>query len=64
MKAQQGYAAQRRAIERNGLPQVRAKRLAQLATEEAAWVAQMETRANVLPELVALTVIRIAELGS
>ena len=54
-----GFAARRRVIERIGLPQVRARRLAQLVTEEAAWDAELSAREHALPELAALTVIRV-----
>jgi hypothetical protein len=58
-KGRQGFAARRRAIERSGLLQVRARRLTQLASEEALWEIEMGTREHALPELVALTIIRV-----
>jgi len=51
------FAARRRAIERIGLPAVRAHRLAQLASEERAWREQLERKAQTSPELVPLLLI-------
>jgi len=54
------FAARRRAIERLGLPQVRAHRLAILAAEEKDWSAELAGREAALPELTAIVVVRIA----
>ena len=53
------FAARRRAIERIGLPQVRDHRLAILDREEREWQAQLERRAQIIPEMLPLLLIRV-----
>jgi superfamily II DNA or RNA helicase len=53
------FAARRRAIERIGLPQVRDHRLAILDREERDWQAQLERRAQIIPEMLPLILIRV-----
>jgi hypothetical protein len=53
-------SARRRALERIGLPAVRAHRLRQLNAEDAAWRREHETSRAAVPELYPLTVVRIA----
>lgn len=59
-KGRHAFLARRHAIERLGLPQVRTRRLAQLATEESAWSAELASRETVVPELVALAFARVS----
>ncbi len=58
-KGAYAFAARRRAVERIGLPQVRDHRLAILDREEREWRAQLERRAQVIPEMVPLLLIRL-----
>ena len=53
------FSARRRTVERIGLPQVRAKRLAQVAYEERVWANRLAAREQTLPELEALAMVRI-----
>ena len=55
------FAWRRRAIERLGLPQVRAHRLRQLAEEERAWEMELATREAALPDLAAVMLLRIQQ---
>ena len=57
------FASRRRAIERIGLPQVRAHRLGQLEQEKQAFIADMGVRSAASPELRALIVLRVAAAG-
>lgn len=57
------FASRRRAIERLGLPQVRAHRLGQLAREQATFERELEAREAALPELRAIAMVRIAAIG-
>lgn len=59
-KGTHAFAARRRAIERLGLPQVRAHRLNVLATEEQEWSRELVSREAALPELTAIVLVRIA----
>lgn len=59
-KGAHAFAGRRRAIERLGLPQVRAHRLALLAAEEQAWSSELAAREAALPELTAMVLVRIA----
>jgi len=63
LKSVQAIAARRRAIERIGLPQVRAHRLAQLADEERTTAAALTARSAAFPELNAIVIVRLAALG-
>jgi len=62
-KADYAFAARRKTIERIGLPQVRNYRLALLAQEEKAFQQQLNERAHVYPEMVALLMIRVEGAG-
>jgi len=53
------FDARRRALDRIGLPTVRAHRLALLEREERAWQEQIERQTDVMPELVPLIVLRV-----
>jgi superfamily II DNA or RNA helicase len=53
------FEARRRALDRIGLPTVRAHRLALLEREERAWREQVERQTDVMPELVPLIVLRV-----
>lgn len=53
------FAARRRAINRIGLPAVRAHRLAQLDAEQGVWRAERDERTGVLPELTPILILRI-----
>jgi len=59
-KGSHAFAGRKRAIERLGLPQVRAHRLARLAAEEQDWSAELAAREAALPELTAIVLVRIA----
>ncbi len=58
-KGAYAFAARRRSVERIGLPQVRDHRLAILDREEREWFAQLERRAQIIPEMVPLLLIRL-----
>jgi superfamily II DNA or RNA helicase len=62
-KADYAFAARRKTIERIGLPQVRNYRLSLLAQEEKTFQQQIEERAHVYPEMVALLLIRVEGAG-
>ncbi|WP_368860853.1 DEAD/DEAH box helicase [Desulforhabdus sp. TSK] len=62
-KADYAFAARRKTIERIGLPQVRNYRLALLAQEEKTFQQQLDKRAHVCPEMVALLMIRVEGAG-
>ena len=62
-KTTQAFASRRRAIERIGLPQVRAHRLEQLEQEGRSFVADMAVRSAAFPELRAIAVVRVAAEG-
>lgn len=59
-KGTHAFAGRKRAIDRLGLPQVRAHRLARLAAEEQEWSAELAAREAALPELTAIVLVRIA----
>jgi hypothetical protein len=63
-KGTHAYASRRRAIERLGLPQVRAHRLRVLAEEEQAWFRELAAREAALPDLAAVLMVRVAPMGS
>ena len=54
------FAARRRAVERIGLPEVRNFRLARLEQEERTWRDQLAGQARVVPELTAITLVRVS----
>ena len=54
------FAARRRAVERIGLPEVRNFRLARLEQEERTWRDQLASQAMVVPELTAITLVRVS----
>ena len=58
-KSEYAFAARRRAIGHIGLPQVRIRRLNLLEQEEEQFREQLERRTQILPEMVALLVIRV-----
>jgi hypothetical protein len=62
-KGLQAFAARRRAIERLGLPQVRARRLGQLDEEERAWKGELSAREAALPDLAAILLVHIVRAG-
>ena len=63
-KGTHAFAARRRAIERLGLPQVRAHRLRQADEEERAWTAELSTREAAVPDLAAILLVHIVRAGS
>lgn len=63
-KGTHAFASRRRAIERLGLPQVRAHRLRVLAEEEQAWFREIAAREAALPDLAAVLMVRVAPMGS
>jgi len=58
-KGAYAFEARRHALDRIGLPTVRAHRLALLEREERAWREQIERQTDVMPELVPLMVLRV-----
>jgi len=58
-KCDAAFAARRRAINRIGLPAVRAHRLPQLDAEESVWREALEQRAAILPELTPILIVRV-----
>ena len=56
------FSSRRRAIERLGLPQVRAHRLRHLAEEEHAWSNEIAAREAALPDLAAVLMLRVAPM--
>ena len=54
------FAARRRAVERIGLPEVRNFRLARLEQEEETWRDKLAGQARVVPELTAITLVRVS----
>ena len=58
-KGEYAFAARRRAIERIGLPQVRNHRLSLLEQEEERFREQLERRAQILPEMAPLLLVRV-----
>jgi superfamily II DNA or RNA helicase len=58
-KGEYAFAARRRAIERIGLPQVRNHRLSLLEQEEERFREQLERRAQILPEMAPLALVRV-----
>lgn len=62
-KGVHAYASRRRAIERLGLPQVRAHRLRLVADEEQSWSGELAAREAALPDLAAILMVRVASTG-
>ncbi|GLW60408.1 hypothetical protein Hthe01_07570 [Hydrogenophilus thermoluteolus] len=58
-KGEYAFAARRRAIDRIGLAQVRNHRLSLLEQEEARFREQLERRAQILPEMAPLLLVRV-----
>jgi hypothetical protein len=58
-KGEYSFSARRRAIERIGLPEVRAHRLTELEQEEAAWRKIIEVSAEAMPEMTPLLLVRV-----
>lgn len=63
-KGTHAFSSRRRAIERLGLPQVRAHRLRVLGDEEQAWARELATREAALPDLAAVLMVRVAPMGA
>ena len=61
-KGQYAFDARRAAIERIGLPNVRQKRLADLAAEEERWAAGLRAQSVIMPDLEAVVMIKVAPL--
>jgi len=62
-KGEYGFSIRRRAIQRVGLPEVRAHRLTALAKEEKDWHDELIRREKTTPEIVPLIILRILEDG-
>jgi hypothetical protein len=58
-KGEYAFAARRRATLRIGLPQVRNHRLSLLEQEEERFREQLERRAQILPEMAPLALVRV-----
>ena len=63
-KGAHAFSSRRRAIERLGLPQVRAHRLRILGDEEQAWTRELATWEAALPDLTAVLMVRVAPMGA
>jgi len=59
VKGEYGFNARRSIIERIGLPQVRDHRLNLLQQEEHSWNEEIESKAQVYPEMMPLLVVRV-----
>ena len=59
-RGQSAFDSRQRAIERIGLPQVRAHRLRELQQERDRWLAELAEQESALPELSALLILRVA----
>lgn len=62
-KGGHAFLSRRRAVERLGLPQVRAHRLRILADEEQAWFRDLAARESALPDLAAVLMVRVAPMA-
>ena len=62
-KGAHAFSSRRRAIERLGLPQVRAHRLRILEDEEQVWSQELALREATLPDLAAVLIVRVAPAG-
>ena len=58
-RAEAGFAARRRMIERLGLQSVRSARLQELQDEERNWRQNIERRERVVPEMTPILVARV-----
>ena len=58
-KAEYGFVARARAIERIGLAEVKAYRLAKLKQDQARWGEDFVERQKIRPELDALLILRV-----
>jgi SNF2 family DNA or RNA helicase len=63
-KGTHAFSSRRRAIERLGLPQVRAHRLRILGEEEQSWIQELAAREAALPDLAAVLMVRVAPMGA
>lgn len=63
-KGAHAFSSRRRAVERLGLPQVRAHRLRILGDEERAWTRELAAREAALPDLAAVLMVRVAPMGA
>jgi len=63
-KGSHAFSSRRRAIERLGLPQVRAHRLRILGDEEQAWTRELALRETALPDLAAVLLVCVAPTGA
>jgi hypothetical protein len=63
-KGAHAFASRRCAIERLGLPQVRAHRLRILEEENQVWVRELTMREAALPDLAAILMARVAPMGA
>lgn len=63
-KGAHAFSSRRSAVERLGLPQVRAHRLRILEDEEQAWSRELAMREAALPDLAAVLMARVAPTGS
>jgi hypothetical protein len=62
-KGAHAFSSRRRAIDRLGLPQVRAHRVRLLDDEERAWSRELAMRQAALPDLAAVLMVRVAPSG-
>ena len=62
-KGAHAFSSRRRAIERLGLPQVRAHRLRVLEDEEQVWPRELALREAAIPDLAAVLMVRVAATG-
>ena len=63
-KGAHAFASRRNAIERIGLPQVRAHRLRALEDDDQAWTRELTMREAALPDLAAVLMARVAPMGA
>jgi superfamily II DNA or RNA helicase len=63
-KGVHAFSSRRRAVERLGLPQVRAHRLRGLGEEEQVWSQELAAREVALPDLAAVLLVRVAAMAS
>ena len=58
-KVEYSFRARRKLLATIGLPEVKMHRMRQLLAEEETWKRSIEHQRQVLPELVAITIVRI-----
>lgn len=63
-KGTHAFSSRRRAVEKLGLPQVRAHRLRLLKQEELTWSHELANREAALPDLAAILMVQVAAAGS